>query len=133
MSTCRLGSPMSSSRIILNFLLALMLLFPLLIVGQSTAAGSVTVTSVDQDKGLVTVRDNGTGATTQIKIDSIETLKSFKVGEVLEKPAVLEVQPRSSQGPPTMSGKSAPGSCIERCMAAPGTTTSQCAYWCATR
>ena len=62
--------------------------------GQATDA--VTVTSVDQDKGLVIVRDHGPGATKQIKIENVEALKSFKVGEVLEKPAGLEVQPRGS-------------------------------------
>ena len=61
--------------------------------GQATDA--VTVTSVDQDKGLVIVRDHGPGATKQIKIENVEALKSFKVGEVLEKPAGLEVQPRA--------------------------------------
>jgi len=117
--------------------LVLHLLGPLVVTESSAgqATDAVTVTSVYQDKGLVIVRDHGPGATKQIKIENVEALKSFKVGEVLEKPAGLEVQPRAlQQSPPTMSGKSGPGgSCVERCMASPGTTFNQCVYWCATR
>ena len=119
-----------------SVLLLVLLLGPLAVTDSSAgqATDAVTVTSVDQDKGLVTVRDHGTGATKQIKIDNVEALKSFKVGEVLEKPASLEVQSRAAQSPPTRSGKSGQeSSCFERCMATPGTSSGQCAYWCATR
>ena len=89
-----------------SVLLLVLLIGPLAVTDSSAgqATDAVTVTSVDQDKGLVTVRDHGTGATKQIKIDNVEALKSFKVGEVLEKPASLEVQSRAAQSPPTRSG-----------------------------
>lgn len=111
-------------------------LFPFAVAGFSMAqaAETVTVTSVDQEKRLVTVRNDRTGRTEQITVETLEGLQSFKVGAVLEKPAALEVQPRAlQQGPPTMSGKTFAGSCFERCMAAPGSSSAQCAYWCATR
>ncbi|MGC3975683.1 MAG: hypothetical protein QM771_15075 [Nitrospira sp.] len=79
---------------------------------------------------MVTVRNDQTGRTDQIKIEGAGKLESMKPGDVLAKPEVLDVQPRSSQGPPKMSGKEGGVSCLQRCMSAPGTTYAQCLYWC---
>jgi len=64
-----------------SLLLLVLLLGPLAVTESSAgqATDAVTVTSVDQDKGLVIVRDHGPGATKQIKIENVEALKSFKV------------------------------------------------------
>ena len=88
----------------LAFLLAASFLSVFLMHG-AWAAESATVMSVDKDTGMAKVRNDQTGQVDELKIESAGKLDSLKPGDVLAKPDVLHVQPRSSQGPPKMSGK----------------------------
>jgi hypothetical protein len=102
----------------------------LFLIPVAWAADSATVVSVDKETGTVTVRNDQTGRLDELRMEFAGKLESLKPGDVLAKPDVLDVQVRSSQGPPRMSGKEIGQSCVERCMNAPGTTYAQCWYWC---
>jgi hypothetical protein len=117
----------------MSYRVTAIVLFSLFITHHTWAADTATIINVDKDKGLVTIRNNQTGQSDQIKIESTDELQSLKIGALLPKPDDLDVQTRSSQGPPRVSGKGPDQMCIQNCMNAPGTTTAQCLYWCKTR
>jgi hypothetical protein len=116
---------------VLSLSFAMFCLFHLLSEQCLFAATSVTVTAIDVDMRLLTVRNNRTGVIDQIKIDSLETLKSLKVGEVFEKPPV-DLRSNATHKEVTQFLRE-PKTCFERCISSRGTTEGQCTYWCATQ
>lgn len=117
----------------MSYQVTFILFFSVCIIHQTWAADTASIISVDKDKGVVTIRNNQTGQSDQIKIESADELQSLKVGTELPKPDVVDVQTRAAQSPHTMSGKTPEQSCYQRCMTSPGTTIAQCMYWCGTR
>jgi hypothetical protein len=117
----------------MSYQVTFILFFSVCIIHQTWAADTASIISVDKDKGVVTIRNNQTGQSDQIKIESVDELQSLKVGTELPKPDVVDVQTRAAQSPHTMSGKTPEQSCYQRCMTSPGTTIAQCMYWCGTR
>jgi hypothetical protein len=99
---------------------------------KNNDAGTVSITSIDEKTGSVTVRNDATGRAVQFKITNSTALKSLRVGQVIAAPAspqsrIMERRPGLGVGPQS------PNRCFEDCMAAPQTTVLECMYWCATR
>jgi hypothetical protein len=113
-------------------LLALFGLFPL----ETKAADKVSITSINEKTGSITVRNDTTGHPVQFKITNAASLKSLRVGQVIPPPSSAQpnaMQRRPEGGIPIGIGPQSPNRCFEDCIAAPQTTVLQCMYWCATR
>jgi hypothetical protein len=95
-------------------------------------ADTVSITSINEKTGSVTVKNDATGRSVHFKITNATALKSLRVGQVIAAPA--SAQPKAMHRRSGLGiGPQSPNTCFEDCMAAPQTTILQCMYWCATR
>lgn len=92
--------------------------------GTSLAADSVTITTLDSSKGIVTVRNNSTGELTEIPVGEPKLLSELKVGQVIDPPKDAEVHTRAMRPPLTKSSSS----CLQQCTTSG--TLAQCVYYC---